>query len=104
MSMLIGAVHTGILRPLLTLTDILQFFSGLGLALLPAGYVVLTKGTKSLTRLDSLFKFLRQFPCGGALFSLMTGIASPYSASIRPRFLKVEKDECKACMQDRSIM
>ena len=102
--MLVGAVHTGMLSTLLTLTDILQFFSGLGLALLPAGYVVLTKGTKSLTRLDSLFKFLKQFPCGGALFSLMTGIASPYSASIRPRFLKVEKDECKACMQDRSIM
>ena len=102
--MLIGAVHTGILRPLLTLADILQFFSGLGLALLPAGYVVLTKGTKSLARLDSLCKFLKQFPCGGALFSLMTGIASPYSASIRPRFLKVEKDECKACMQDRFKM
>ncbi len=42
--MLVGAVHTGMLSTLLTLTDILQFFSGLGLALLPAGYVVLTKG------------------------------------------------------------
>ena len=62
MAMLIGAVHTGILRPLLTLADILQFFSGLGLALLPAGYVVLTKGTKPLTRLDSIFKFLKHFP------------------------------------------
>jgi hypothetical protein len=29
--MLIGTVDTGIRRPLLTFTDILQFFSGLGL-------------------------------------------------------------------------
>ena len=82
-------------------TDIIQFIFALLLALLPAVYVAATKGTRPLTRLDQLYKFLVKFPFGNTLFSLMVGIASPYNASIRPRFLKVEQNECIACLQDR---
>jgi len=96
-----GAVGTGILRPLLTVTDIIQFVISFLLALLPAAYIVITKGTKPLTRMDQLYNFLVKFPFGGTLFSLMVGIASPYNASIRPRFLKLEKDVCQASIQDR---
>lgn len=78
-----------------------QFFVALLLALPFAVVLVLTKGVKSLVLMDKLHKFLCKFPCGQTLFSLMVGIASPYNASIRPRFIKLEKDECKACMQDR---
>ena len=61
----------------------------------------MTNSTRPLTRLDQLYKFLVKFPFGNTLFSLMVGIASPYNASIRPRFLKVEQNECIACLQDR---
>ena len=101
LAIVLGALSTGILRPLLTLTDTIQFLIGLLFALLPAAFVVATKGTRPLTCLDQLFSFLSQFPFGAALFSLMVGIASPYNASIRTRFIKVGKEECKACLQDR---
>jgi len=78
-----------------------QFFAAVLLALPLAIVVVLTKGVKSLILMDKLHKFLSKLPCGQTLFSLMVGISSPYSASVRPRFIKLEKDECKACMQDR---
>ena len=100
-SIVLGAVSTGILRPLLTLTDTIQFLIAFLFALLPAAFVVATKGTRPLTCLDQLYSFLSQFPFGAALFSLMVGIASPYNASIRTRFLKVGREECQACLQDR---
>jgi hypothetical protein len=96
-----GAIATGILRPLLALLDTIQFFVGLLFALIPAAFVLATKGTRPLTTLDQLFAFLSQFPCGATLFSLMVGIATPYTASVRPRFLKVGKEECQARLQDR---
>ena len=101
LSIVLGAVSTGILRPLLTLTDTIQFLIAFLFALLPAAFVVATKGTRPLTCLDQLYSFLSQFPFGAALFSLMVGIASPYNASIRTRFLKVGREECQACLQDR---
>ena len=101
MGLISNAIGTAILRPILAVTDIIQFIFALLLALLPAVYVAATKGTRPLTRLDQLYKFLVKFPFGNTLFSLMVGIASPYNASIRPRFLKVEQNECIACLQDR---
>ena len=96
------------------------------LALPFAIITVLTKGVKSLVLMDKvcsmyacmyvgmlimmnvcgdvqLHKFLCKFPFGQTLFSLMVGIASPYNASIRPRFIKLEKDECKVITRTHTI-